>query len=349
MVDLSAIALQLRTQICPRAEAIDCDPRALAEAFAWLGRQGWLGLRAPQGDRPGLSGGDYWQFQLEVAACSGALAFLQTQHQSAVALLAAHPRAPRAVHLAAAARGELPLGVGFAHLRRPGAGLQAIAAGEGYRLQGTVPWLTGYGFFAAALVAARLPDRTVLLAWVPLRPQPGLTVSPPLDLLSMAVTGTVRLDFDCWSLAREDVVAYLPADWLEQRDRRGVLAPTAFNLGCARAALDWLARQPDPAIEETAQALQTRWQALHQCIGSVLAGEVRTGEEQLALRVAAIALMQQTARATLAAAAGAANTFGHPAGRFQREALAFSVLGQTPAVRTALLQAIARDCHESVA
>ncbi len=347
-MDIPAIASQLRTHIRPRAEAIDRDPQALAESLAWLGEQGWLALRAPQIGGLTLSGVDYWRFQLEVAASSGALAFLQTQHQSAVALLAAHPEAVRAAHLADTARGDCALGVSFAHLRRPDGGLQAIADGSTYRLQGMVPWLTGYGFFRAALVAARLPDRSVLLAWVPLTPGSGLGMSEPLELLSMGVTGTVRLNFDHWRLPAEDVVAHLSADWLEQRDRRSILAPTAFNLGCACAALDWLETQAAPAAE-TAQALWVRWHRLHQRIGSVLAGEARTWEEQLALRVAAIALMQQASQAALAAASGAANTVGHPAQRYYREALAFSVLGQTAVVRQACLRSIASQCHESVA
>ena len=74
----------LRERVAPTAEKIDREPNALKEALKRMGDRCLLALKVPK-----KWGGaefnelDYRRFQMSIARYSGALAFLQTQHQSA--------------------------------------------------------------------------------------------------------------------------------------------------------------------------------------------------------------------------------------------------------------------------
>jgi alkylation response protein AidB-like acyl-CoA dehydrogenase len=77
------IALEyLQEKVAPQANLIDLEPTILKQAFLEMGDRSLLALRVPQH----LGGGgfketQYRQFQIAIARYSGALAFLQTQHQ----------------------------------------------------------------------------------------------------------------------------------------------------------------------------------------------------------------------------------------------------------------------------
>jgi alkylation response protein AidB-like acyl-CoA dehydrogenase len=78
----------LQESVAPHATAIDSDSDALKNALMGMGELGLLALRVPS--RWGgseVSEQTFHTFQELVARYSGALAFLQTQHQSAAAML----------------------------------------------------------------------------------------------------------------------------------------------------------------------------------------------------------------------------------------------------------------------
>src|SRR5688572_6285110 len=78
----------LRDHVSPRAQEIDEDPEAVRLALQGLCERDLMALRRPKEyGGPALSEAEFRHFQQEVARCSGTLAFLQTQHQSAVSLL----------------------------------------------------------------------------------------------------------------------------------------------------------------------------------------------------------------------------------------------------------------------
>lgn len=339
----------LRTTVHPRAAAIDRDLEALRTALLGLGKYGLLALRVPQ--RWGGAGVDkisFYHFQESIARYSGALAFLQTQHQSAAALLAQGMNdSLKQELLPLMGRGEELVGVGFSHLRRPGPPrVRAVPVSDGYQLQGTVPWITGYGIFQAFLVGARLPDHRTLFGLVPFTAghQAGggrLSLSPPMDLAAMAVTNTVSATLTDWLLPESLIVAIKSSDWIDINDRRNVLKPTPLVLGCARAGLDIVeiaARAKDLVfMTDTFAALDRE---LTQCRMAVLQAQQSPQNfvaEQLQLRAWATELAVRCAHAAVAASSGAANCSAHAAQRVYREALVYTVSGQTTAVMAATL------------
>jgi len=86
---------------------------------------------------------------------SGALAFLQTQHQSAAAMRSVSEFSETGGISWVTVRFY---GVGFSHLRRAGDPLIVAVPATGGISWGHVPWVTGFGLFQEFIVAAALPD-----------------------------------------------------------------------------------------------------------------------------------------------------------------------------------------------
>jgi alkylation response protein AidB-like acyl-CoA dehydrogenase len=324
----------------PRAGRIDEDPEALREALAEMGRRGLLGLRVPREHGGlGLEPLAFRRLQEACARASGALAFLESQHQSACGLLARSPNAGlRARLLPRFARGEASSAIAFSHLRRPGApAVVATPTPGGWRLDGRLPWVTGWGFFTHCSTAAIAPDGRVLFAVHPLAASDALCPSEPLRLAAMEVTCTVEIELRGLPVPEADVVELHPASWIRENDRLAPALQSPLALGCAQAGVDVL-RGKRP---EAADRLQAELDAVRAAAYAAME-EGADFDAGLRARAAAIELAVRAAHAAVVAWAGAANRREHPAQRVYREALAFSVLALTPPLQEALLSHLTR-------
>ncbi|MEM6449155.1 MAG: acyl-CoA dehydrogenase family protein [Cyanobacteria bacterium P01_D01_bin.105] len=340
----------LETHVLPVAPQLDTDASRLFEIFKAVGELGLLAPKLPlHWGGAGYSSQAYQALQAEIAARSGALAFLVTQHQSAASfLLSADNPSLKAAYLPAMATGAKRVGVGFSHLRRKTPPAVAQAVEGGYRLSGEIPWVTGAGLFEAFVGAAVLPTGEAVFGVLPLVSETGSTagalrVSQPMTMAGMAATNTVRVQLDNWFLANEKVVGTRPPGWLLQRDRANPLSPLGLILGCAAGAC----RVLEEALERrqiehglTAHFFQARRQ-LTDAVATTAALPEHDYAQKIALRGRAIALMNQCAQAAMVAAGGAANGLHHPARRVYGEALVFSVSGQTNEGALATLDALA--------
>lgn len=147
----------LQESVSPYAATIDTETEALQTALVGLGELGLLRLRVPSPWGGDVSQETFYIFQELVARYSGALAFLQTQHQSAAAMLAQSQNELLKQEYLPLLSDGLLVGVGFSHLRRGGTVI-AVPVTGGYKLEGYVPWVTGFGLFQEFIVAAVLPD-----------------------------------------------------------------------------------------------------------------------------------------------------------------------------------------------
>lgn len=343
----------LREHVAPQAQEIDRDPDALGEALRGLCERNLMALRRPvEYGGPALGEAAFRRFQESVARASGALAFLQTQHQSAAAMLArSENEGLKQAWLPAMADGAKLMGIGFSQLRRPGEPLLRAAQVEGgYRLDGHVPWVTGHGFFPEFLVGAQLPDGQAVFGVVPLeaKVQKGggvLRIGPVMRLAAMESAQTVTADLEGWFLPEDQVAFLRPAGWIHTNDMINITLQGFFALGCARAGLDML-RQAYK--KRGADFLKAAWDALDAEVGECReamasaqrADGERTTEEKLKLRAWAIDLAVRCAHAGVAASAGAANSADHPAQRIYREALVYTVSAQTAPIMEATLARI---------
>lgn len=337
--------------IPPTPGAMEQNPAALMQGLQSLGERQLLALKVSEAlGGKGLSRDDYFVFQRMLTAHSGTLAFTQTQHQTAATFIAnGENDALKADYLPAMTRGQRLVGVGYSHLRRPGTpSLQAVPSDRGYQLNGTIPWITGWGIFQAAVIAAVLPNGESLWGLLPLQNtsqgQSQVQFSDPFPLAAMPATQTVAATLQGYELERDRVLGTKPPGWIRDKDLTGVLNATAFSLGAAQAALVIVktasARTPDlaPATQQLCQQLQD---CQHRIETALQTSEL-TFEHQVRLRGEAIALAGRCAQAAVTVSRGSANHLSHAAGRIYREVLVFTVSGQTPAVLGATLAQIAQ-------
>ncbi|MEA5542729.1 acyl-CoA dehydrogenase family protein [Limnoraphis robusta Tam1] len=341
----------LQTSVASIANEIDSSSSRLQQAFEGLGNLGVLALRVPQqwaGKQ--VSAEDFAQFQELMARYSGALAFLQTQHQSAAGMLMQSSNTElKEAYLPQMSHGKITVGVGFSQLRR--SGKPTIIAKEvsgGYELNGNVPWVTGWTIFQAFIVAATLPDGGAVFGLVPfenINTSPGeIKLSSPMSLCAMTSTNTVSASLTQWFLPSEKVVSVKPAAWITENDEKNALKASFFALGCARAGLDILETAFDKKgftfIQETVNILM---EELYQCRTKIQQAQENPSlslAEKYQLRAWAINLAVRCSHGAVIASSGAANLSQHHAQRVYREALVYSISGQTKGLMEASLNTV---------
>ncbi|MEZ2319898.1 MAG: acyl-CoA dehydrogenase [Microcoleus sp.] len=335
----------LKNCVAADAEIIDSDSEALKTALVGLEDRSLLALRVPQKwGGADIDAQTFYEYQELTARYSGALGFLQTQHHSATAMLAnSDNELLKTRCLPAIALGELRLGVGFSHLRRSGnPAVTATAAQNGYLLSGKVPWVTGFGLFQKFIVAALLPDDRAVFGLLPLEniasASGQISCSEIMPLIAMSSTNTVTVTLTNWWLDESQIISFKPKDWIVTNDTKNILNFVPATFGCIRAGLDIIQAAAQTkkssfivsAYEKLADKLDRLKQNFPQSQHSSKA-------EQLALRAQAIDLAVRCGHAAVTVSSGAANSQKHPAGRVYREALVYTVSGQTKDVMAATL------------
>ena len=346
----------LRESVAPVASEIDDNPEALKVALQGMGARSLLALQVPKiWGGAGVSELTFRHFQQLIPRYSGALAFLQTQHQSAgVFLTNTDNESLKGQYLPYLSQGEVLVGIGFSHLRRQGKPMvKAIPVAGGYQIEGKVPWVTGFGFFQDFILGATLPDGRAVYGMLPFiktvqETGGAITFSQPMELGAMSSTNTVTAELTHWFLPKERVVFIKPAGAIHENDQKNVLNHGFHCLGNARAGLDIIeAVYQNKQVPFIKQAFDAFNEELNRCQSAMMAALIpdsQTWEERLQLRAWAINLAQRCATAAVTVSSGAANYRHHAAQRVYREALVFTVSGQTTAVMEATLAQLMRVC-----
>jgi alkylation response protein AidB-like acyl-CoA dehydrogenase len=347
-------AAYLKTEVIPIANEIDYTPKLLQQAVEGLGNLGILGLRIPQHwGGLAVNSATFSQFQELIARYSGTLAFLQTQHQSASAMLSQSSNtALQQAYLPLMSCGKVKLGIGFSQLRRQGhPTITATEVEGGYLVNGLVPWVTGWDIFDQFIGAATLPNGKAVFGLLPLQTtqqsEGKVEVSLPMSLSAMTATNTVSVTFTQWFLPEKQVVFIKPAGWIEQRDWQNPLKASFFTLGCIQAGIDVLeAAYQKKGFEFIQTAINAFSAELNQCRHQILQGIDNpnlTLAQKYQLRGWAIELAGRCAHAGVTVSSGAANLLHHSAQRVYREALVFTVSGQTTGLMAATVNHLIRS------
>lgn len=341
---------ELRTTIGSRAQRMDHEPEALRWTLDLLAERHLLALKRPEEyGGPAVGEEQFRAFQEAIARISGALAFLQTQHQSAVSLIARSENAElKQTYLPKMHDGEKLVGIGFSQLRRSGPPMVTAEPVEGgYSISGTVPWVTGWDFYPEFLVGASLPDGRAVFGIVPLTSQVGVSVSEPMHLAAMTSANTVSVQFADY-LLRDSLVALIqPAGWIQRNDMINVALQGMFAMGCAQASLDIvLANATKKDLPFLHQAYRQLSSELEECREATRRAQAAANEEttteRLSVRAWAIDLAVRCGHAAVTSSSGAANSVDHPAQRVFREAMVFTVSAQTGPIMEATLERLAR-------
>jgi len=358
---LEAAKRFMKEEVAPKAQLIDNEVAELHKVVDLMAGQNLLALKRPESHGgPAMSEPLFRIFQEEMARTSGALAFLTTQHQSAVAMIAGgENQALKDAYLPHMANGDKLVGIGFSQLRRSGPPIMcAEPVVGGYMLNGSVPWITGWGFFPEFLIGAALPDGRSVFAVVPLVDciqEPcgdaegttgRITVSPPMELAAMYTAMTVSAEFQSFFVSDAKVAFIKPAGWIQNSDMINIALQGHFAIGCAMAGIDVVRsnaeKKPFLFLTDALEKLEKELAALRMATaGAQKSADDATTPERLKVRAWAIDFAVRCAHAAVTSSSGAANSTRHPAQRIYREALVYTVSAQTPAVMEATLNRLA--------
>lgn len=341
-----------REVLRPRAEKVDTLALPLADNFDALAHAGLAGLPVPAAFG-GLDAPPAVQRQVarEMAAACGVTHFTVAQHWSACKILAHGQAEPlKARLLPLLARGQRWVAISFAHLRRGGAPLlRATPVEGGFQLDGTAPWVTGYGLMDSCVFGATLPDGNFVYLWAPFpgtqdatAQQGEMRASEVMALCAMTASATVSLDIAGWFVPAQHVLVHTDAAHLEQQDHDSVLNGTNMTLGALQAAARLLeetaVKKPLPSIRQAADHWRDVSRTLEAEVEALLESPPLDFPRALALRARTIEQAVRGAHAAVAAISGAANLLSNPAQRVLREAMFYTIQAQTRDVQDETLR-----------
>lgn len=343
MMDLETLAARLREADTEGKEA-DWPEEALAvlrEAGCW----GNVIPRAYGGRESDRR--DILATYEAVARGSLTLALVLTQHDGACDLLARCENTALAQRLLPRfATGELLTTVGISQLttsrRGKGPAMRAVADGDGFQLDGFMPWVTSAEKADHIVTGAVLDDDRQILACVPTG-TPGLAVQPRMKLMALTSSWTSEVRCEGVAVAPEELMRGPVEKALQLRAPVKPLTVSSVGMGTAAALMDGIRenidRLPDGRglfddtivahYEATRKRLFDAADALDDPDAEIPSMEIRVAINDLVTRLA-VTLM------TLGK--GSAYLTSHPIQRLVREAMFFLVWSAPPGVQVGTLQ-----------
>jgi alkylation response protein AidB-like acyl-CoA dehydrogenase len=298
-------------------------PATSWEALRRAGVLGWIIPREYGGQE--LAPAELLDGYAALAGACLTTAFLLSQRDAACRRLRDGDNAElRRALLPALARGESFATVGVSQLTtarqygRPA--LVATPAGDGFRLDGVMPWVTGAARADHFVTGAATEDGRQLLLVVP-RPAAGLRVGQPLALAALEGSLTAEVRCDGVELSRRWVLAGPAAQVMPPGRGAGGLETSALALGLAGAAVAYLMAEAErrPEWRPSAEAHAASHRRLRETLRRLAAGA--PAEEGPRLRGRSNALALRATQLALAAGKGTAFLREHPVQRWARQAL----------------------------
>ncbi len=345
---LDTIERHARTHLAPLACAIDQDGMYPDAYMAELGELGGFGASIPAiHGGLGLSMAEQIQVTTAVAEQCGSTGFLVwCQSTCAWYLRHAANAEVRDIFLADVARGKRRAGTGMSNTVKHLAGIEKInlraqREGDGYVINGVLPWVSNIADDHLAVVAAHVEGEGYVMFAVPCQ-QAGLTLNPCPEFSGMEGTRTVQLRFKQVAVPGAHVLAH-PEQFRSfiQRIKPGfVLGQTGMGLGVIQGSLQTIAQcntthgHVNQFLDEQGDDLTTEAGALQQQIEHLARLTRHDNPPVLDVLKARLATSELTLRAAQSAVlhAGAMGyVMRHPAQRRLREAVFVAIV--TPALK----------------
>ena len=254
-------------------------------------------------------------------------AFVWLQHLGASNVIAHADHLVADGTAAAAASGELRLGVAFAHLRRPGPPvLSASRTTGGWLLSGSAPWVTGWERIHRVHTASLQHDDAQTIVWGLVDAVAGPTLrAQRLELAAVNASSTVTVHFEDHFVPDDRVTVIEPIrEWMV-RDAAGLRTNGSLAIGVADRCRTLLGDSGDGLADE----LGRRRASLD---------AAAPGAEMAVARAEASAFALRCSAAALAEGGGQGIVRDQQAQRLAREALFLLVQGQTAAIKSAQLE-----------
>ena len=292
-------------------DAMDVLPR---ERLDRLAADGWYGLASPT---MGIQMDEAWPILAAFAGGCLTTTLVWLQHHGTLAACAFGPE--HVQHWAAPlASGDRRGSVAFNGLL-PNPKLRSRPDGDSWVIDGTAPWMSGWGLVDVIHCATRAPDDDVVWLLVDAN-DPGLRAEPH-RLLGLNASATVTLHFDEVRVEADRLTSRFPwAEW-PARDAMGLRGNGSVSVGVA---------------ERCARLIGSG--ALHDdVVAATAALDAADAETAPAARAAASSLAVRAASALVAHEGSAGVERGTHAERLFREAAMLLVFASRPTIRAQLL------------
>lgn len=338
-------------------EALIADTAGLDSLDAWphrslqcLARHSLLGAAIPAefGGRP-LSPVESVEWHVALSEACLVTAFVLSQRDAACHRIALSSNSELKSSLfPRLARGDAFATVGISHLStsRQHCGTPAVRVmptDDGYRLDGSIPWVSGARYADEIVVGGTLADGTQILGLTP-RTAPGLAVGPSQELMALSSSHTASIELRNVFVPNDRILAGPVAGVMKQGPAgTGSLTTSALAVGSASSSVSRLleeaSRRPD--LEPIAAALAMERDEIFHDMREAAAWDAIPPKTIEQLRQRANSLVLRAAQASLAACKGAGYVRGHPAERCVREAMFFLVWSCPQPVVSAALREFA--------
>jgi|HubBroStandDraft_1064217.scaffolds.fasta_scaffold176343_1 alkylation response protein AidB-like acyl-CoA dehydrogenase len=263
-----------------------------------------------------------------IASASVSVALILSQRDSAVGFIeGGENSALREELLPQLARGEFFSTIGIAQLTtsRQG-GLRATSHGDGYRLNGLIPWSTGAAVAKYVVAGAVTDDQRQMLFVLPTGLS-GVQVKPPLELVALRSTWTSQIELNDVHLESRWILRG-PMEKVLSRSSKGLpLGQIFLAFGLCKGALELIQEEGS----ERARSLHEKFAyQLGSIRGEVLelckpGNEAAAGAAAPRVRASCHDLAIRITQSTVALYKGSALLMDHPAQRLAREAMFFLV------------------------
>lgn len=296
----------------PTALAVDRSDRVPAGHLDRLAGAGLYGLLAPPA-------ADFAVVAAVAEALAGgclSTAFVWLQHHGplAMAVERGHPLAP------ALASGEKRAGIAVSSVRGP-VPLRVRPVDGGFRLDGSVDWVTGWGLVDVVQAAALDADDVVHHLLVDLDAGPTLAADP-VDVVATRASRTATVTFTGHLVPADRLLRTAPlAEWSE-REAAGSTLNGFLSVGVAARCVRHL--EESPLNDDLDRARR----GLLDATGIEETAAARAAASELALRAAAALVVRTGSRAV---------RLDNHAQRLAREAIFLQTFGSRPVIRAALL------------
>ena len=260
-----------------------------------------------------------------IASASLATALIVSQRDSAVGLIeGSENQEMRDELLPGLARGDFFSTIGIAQLTTSRqSGLRAVDEGDHFRLDGAIPWCTGAAKAKFIVAGAVTEDGQQILFMLPMD-LPGVTVAPPMELVSLRSSWTARVELNVVRIAKRQILRGPVAKALAGKSKGIPLGQTFLAFGLCQGALELMREDHTERAKSLAERFDERLIDLR---GEVL--EIcRSGQETDAgpkFRAACNDLTLRITQSLVTLRKGSALLLDDPAQRFAREALFFLV------------------------
>lgn len=352
LVDLHYLTHQL-AEADGDADRIDAWPETLWQILADHGAFFWLIPEVFGGE--GIDRITLMDRYIAIAQGSLTAAFMLSQHDAAlrriIPLALNDPNGgdgSAAWWLKRIVAEDLGITIGISHLttsiRRGERAMTAEPLSDGgFRLTGSMPWVTGAERAACFVTGGTLEDGRQILCLVPAS-RKGLKVEAPEPLAALNASRTSEVRCDDVVIGPHEVLAGPMANVITSRQAGGTggLETSALALGQARAAIEAL-KGEDPArfgLEEPVESLEKECVNIRQMIVDIVS-EVDSPITPEHVRRRANALVTRATQACLIARRGSGFLLSDPAQRWARQALFFLVWSCPRPVATASLRELA--------